>query len=507
MSWELVEEHAAGLVALTGGASGPLLRALEQGGEEAAGEVLRRLAGIFGCERVAVEVQRHQRRGEEARNAALARLARAAGVRVVATQDALVAKAEDGPLADVLACIREHRTLDAAGRLLEPNRARRLRSPAEMARLFTDLPEAVTNTALVAEACPFRLHQLPYRFPSARLETGRDEAEELSARVAAGARERYREVSPKVRAQLDRELALIAKLGLSGYFLVVHDIVRFCRARGILAQGRGSAANSAVCYALAITAVDPVAMELLFERFLSEERGEWPDIDIDLPSGDLREEVIQHVYRTYGARGAAMTANVISYKRRSAIREVGKVLGFSAEHLGRLAALSGSWEFAAHVREELPEHLKVAGLAPEERRSRLRAGGAHHAPAAPPRAALRRHGAGGRPPRRRRAAGARRDAGARRHPVGQGRLRRPRHHQGGPARPRHAAGAAGRRAAHPRARGGRGGLRPPPPRRPGGLRHDGAGGHRRRLPDREPGADGDAAAHAPVALLRSRRRG
>ncbi|HQU34880.1 MAG TPA: error-prone DNA polymerase, partial [Thermoanaerobaculaceae bacterium] len=135
--------------------------------------------------------------------------------------------------------------------------------------------------------------------------------------------------------------------------------------------GRGSAANSAVCYALAITAVDPVAMELLFERFLSEERGEWPDIDIDLPSGDLREEVIQHVYRTYGARGAAMTANVISYKRRSAIREVGKVLGFSAEHLGRLASLSGSWEFASHVREELPEHLAIAGLAPEERRSRL----------------------------------------------------------------------------------------------------------------------------------------
>ncbi len=371
VSWELIEEHAAGLVALTGGASGPLVRALEQGGEEAAAAVLRRLAGIFGPERVAVEVQRHQRRGEEARNAALARLARAAGVRVVATQDALIAAAADGPLADVLACIREHRTLDAAGRLLEPNRARRLRSPAEMARLFADLPEAVANTALVAEACPFRLHQLPYRFPSARLEAERDEAEELSARVAEGARERYGEVTTKVRAQLERELALIAKLGLPGYFLVVHDIVRFCRTRGILAQGRGSAANSAVCYALSITAVDPVAMELLFERFLSEERGEWPDIDIDLPSGDLREEVIQHVYRTYGARGAAMTANVISYKRRSAIREVGKVLGFSAEHLGRLAALSGSWEFAAHVREELPEHLKTAGLAPEERRSRL----------------------------------------------------------------------------------------------------------------------------------------
>jgi error-prone DNA polymerase len=371
VSWELVEQHAGSLFALTGGESGPLVRALKGGGEQPAAGVLHRLVGIFGTARVAVEVQRHQRRGEETRNAALVRLARAVGVPVVATQDALYAAPADGPLADALACIREHHTLDTAGRLLEPNRARHLRSPKEMARLFADLPEVVMATRRIADACPFRLHQLPYRFPSARLEEGRDEAEELRARVEEGARERYFTVTPKVRLQLERELSLIGKLGLAGYFLVVHDIVRFCRSRGILAQGRGSAANSAVCYALSITAVDPVAMELLFERFLSEERGEWPDIDIDLPSGDLREEVIQHVYRTYGERGAAMTANVISYKRRSAIREVGKVLGFSAEHIDRLSALSGSWEFAAHVREELPEHLKIAGLAPEERRARL----------------------------------------------------------------------------------------------------------------------------------------
>ena len=371
VSWKLVEQHASGLVALTGGVNGPLVRALRRGGEESAGSVLRRLIEIFGAGRVAVEVQRHQRRGEEARNAVLVRLAHAAGVPVVATQDALHATTADGALADVLACIREHRTLDTAGRLVEPNRTRHLRSPDGMAHLFADLPEAITNTVRVADACPFRLHQLPYRFPSARLEAGRDEVTELRARVEKGARERYLTITPRVRAQLERELALIGKLGLAGYFLVVHDIVRFCRARGILAQGRGSAANSAVCYALSITAVDPIAMELLFERFLSEERGEWPDIDIDLPSGDLREEVIQHVYRTYGERGAAMTANVITYRRRSAIREVGKVLGFSPEHLDRLSALSGSWEFAAHVREELPEHLKIAGLAPEERRSRL----------------------------------------------------------------------------------------------------------------------------------------
>jgi error-prone DNA polymerase len=370
VSWELIGEHAGGLFALAGGESGPLMRAWQRGGDDAAAAVLDALVGIFGHRRVAVEVQRHQRRGEEERNVALVRLAGQAGVPVIATQDALCAAPEDGPLADALACIREHRTLDTAGRLLEPNRARRLRSPAEMAQIFADLPEAVAATRRVADACPFRLHQLPYRFPSARLEAGRDEVAELRVRVEEGARRRYRTITPKVRAQLERELALIAKLGLAGYFLVVHDIVRFCFSRGILAQGRGSAANSAVCYALAITAVDPVAMELLFERFLSEERGEWPDIDIDLPSGDLREQVIQHVYRTYGERGAAMTANVITYKRRSAIREIGKVLGFATEHLDRLSALSGGWEFAAHVREELPEHLRIAGLAPEERRAR-----------------------------------------------------------------------------------------------------------------------------------------
>ena len=371
VGWELVAGHAPGLFALTGGESGPLMRAWRAGGDDAAAAVLRRLVETFGARHVAVEVQRHGRRMEEPRNAALVRLARAAGVPVVATQDALHARPGDGPLADVFACLREKCTLDTAGRRLQPNRARHLRSPAAMAHLFADLPEAIAGTALVAEACAFRLADLPYRFPSARLEDGRDEVAELRARVEAGARERYREMTQRVRGQLERELALIARLGLAGYFLVVHDIVRFCRARGILVQGRGSAANSAVCYALSITAVDPIAMELLFERFLSEERGEWPDIDLDLPSGDLREEVIQHVYRSYGERGAAMTANVITYRGRSAIREVGKVLGFAPEHLDRLSALIGGWGFEGDPREVMPEHMRVLGLAPEERRSRL----------------------------------------------------------------------------------------------------------------------------------------
>ena len=371
VSWQCLAAHAAGLVALSGGEGGPVVRALRRGGEEAARVELRRLRELFGAERLAVEIHRHGRRGEEQRNAALVALARECGVPVVATQDALCARADDALVADVFACLRAHRTLDTAGTVVEVNRSRHLRSAGAMARLFADLPEAIANTARVAARCAFRLAELPYRFPRARLEGDRSEAEELFARVEAGARERYRTITPRVRAQLDRELSLIVRLGLVGYFLVVHDIVRFCRARGILAQGRGSAANSAVCYALSITAVDPIAMELLFERFLSEERGEWPDIDLDLPSGDLREEVIQFLYRSYGERGAAMTANVITYRGRSAVREVGKVLGFSEEHLGRLARLLGGWGFERDARAELTEHLRVTGLAPEERRSQL----------------------------------------------------------------------------------------------------------------------------------------
>lgn len=370
MGWEVLAAHAGGLVALTGGEAGPLVRAWRQGGEEAAAGVLGRLVEMFGTERVAVEVQRHQLRGEEERNLALVGLARRLGVAVVATQDALAARVEDGPLVDVFTCLREHCTLDGAGRRLAANRSRVLRAPDAMARLWADLPEAVASTARIAGRCAFRLRDLPYRFPRARLEDDRNEAEELFVRAEAGARERYRTIAPRVRAQLDRELSLIVRLGLCGYFLVVHDIVRFCRSRGILAQGRGSAANSAVCYALGITAVDPIAMELLFERFLSEERGEWPDIDIDLPSGDRREEVIQHVFRTYGERGAAMTANVITYRGRSAVREAGKVLGFAEEQLDRLSKLIG-WGFGGEPRQVLTELMRQIGLAPQERRGQL----------------------------------------------------------------------------------------------------------------------------------------
>jgi error-prone DNA polymerase len=188
----------------------------------------------------------------------------------------------------------------------------------------------------------------------------------LEKRVEEGVRKRYgstakRSLLDKARAQVRHELKLIAKLGFAGYFLIVWDLIRYCQRQGILVQGRGSAANSAVCYALEITAVDPVGMELLFERFLNENRGEWPDIDLDLPSGDQRESVIQYIYERYGAQGAAMTANVISYRSRSAAREVGKALGFEEEQLARLSSLMGHWEWRG-ANDTLARHFEQAGF-------------------------------------------------------------------------------------------------------------------------------------------------
>ena len=211
-----------------------------------------------------------------------------------------------------------------------------------MARLFSDLPEAVENTGILSSRLEFTLNDLGYRFPKYPLPSGETQMSFLRRRVEEGMIARYGLHNEKARRQVERELALIEKLDLPGYFLIVWDIVRFCREKQILAQGRGSAANSAVCYSLGITAVDPVAMDLLFERFLSEQRGEWPDIDLDLPSGAQRERAIQYVYERYRKLGAAMTANVITYRGRSAAREIGKVLSFQPEVLDRISKLSGS---------------------------------------------------------------------------------------------------------------------------------------------------------------------
>ena len=286
---------------------------------------------------------------------------------------------------------------------------------------------------------------LGYRFPDYPVPPGETQASFLRQITDVGARERYRPYHDRARAQIARELDLIEKLDLAGYFLIVWDIVNFCRQHDILVQGRGSAANSAVCYSLGITAVDPVGMDLLFERFLSEERGEWPDIDLDLPSGDRRERVIQHVYEKYGRLGAAMTANVITYRGRSAAREVGKALGFEPAQIDRLAKVMNHFEFIDPA-ETLPRHLAAVGLDLEHpTRAAVRRAVARDAgSAAASRPAFRRHGDLPGPARRRRAARERQHARPRRRAVGQGRLRRHGDRQGRSARPRHDGGAAGR---------------------------------------------------------------
>ena len=343
-------EHAGGLICLTGGGEGPLARALQSSGLNAGRELLEQLIEIYGRENVYVELQRHYDRAQEARNHAAIELARSLQLPLLATQGAQYAKPEERQILDVFTCIRNHRTLDTAGRLLAANGERYLKSPSEMLRLFADLPEATANTLELSSRLDFTLNDLGYEFPRYPVGAGETMDTFLQARTMEGARNRYlrpgqSELWRRAQRQIERELTLIEHLKLAGYFLIVWDIVRYCRAQGILVQGRGSAANSAVCYSLGITAVDPVGMDLLFERFLSEERGEWPDIDLDLPSGDQRERAIQYVYQRYGKLGAAMTANVITYRGRSAAREVGKALSFDGETLERLTRLVSSWEY------------------------------------------------------------------------------------------------------------------------------------------------------------------
>jgi len=287
-----LEGETAGLVCLTGGSDGPLAADLAAGRRDAAQRTLARLVALFGHGQVYVELQRHLTRESELRTRRLADVATTLRLPCLATNGVRMTTPAERPVLDVLTAVRLKTPLDAVGRRLAPNVERWLKPPVEMARLFADQPAAVAETAELAARCTFTLKDLGYRFPDFPVPGGGPQIAYLRALTEAGARERYRPVTEQVRRQLARELDLIQKLDLAGYFLIVWDIVRECRVRGILVQGRGSAANSAVCYSLGITAVDPVGMELLFERFLSEERGEWPDIDLDLPSGDRRERVI-----------------------------------------------------------------------------------------------------------------------------------------------------------------------------------------------------------------------
>jgi error-prone DNA polymerase len=361
-----LEEFSSGLICLTGGEEGPLASTLNRGGEADAHATLDRLASIYGYGNVYVELQRHCEREEELRNAALLNIASQLGLPIVATNGVRYASPDDRELLDIFTSIRHHTTVHNAGRLLSRNSLCHLRSAREMSDIFHDIPEAIANTRIVSERLEFTLNNLGYEFPQYPVPEGDTMDSFLAKRVDDGIRRRYAKklkqgLFERARRQAKHEIELIAKLGFAGYFLIVWDIICFCKRNGILVQGRGSAANSAVCYALEITAADPIGMELLFERFLSESRGEWPDIDLDLPSGDHRERVIQYIYEHYGALGAAMTANVITYRGRSAAREVGKALGFNEQQLAKLSSLVGHWEWRG-ANDTMAKHFDQAGF-------------------------------------------------------------------------------------------------------------------------------------------------
>ena len=367
-----LDGRTQGLIALSGGPNGLPERALQSGETRDALEIAARLRdlfpGAFYC-----ELQHHLRPEDGALAQQMIALAKDIGVPYVATNGVAYATKSDALLADVLTCIKYKQTLLTAGTLLRPNHEHYLKTPQQMMRLFEPYPRATATTLEIAERCNFRLTKLPGQFPLFPVPPEEGTRHNyLRTLVFRGAARRYgTPLDPKVERQLEYELGMIARMDLAGYFLIVWDIVRAANELGVLCQGRGSAANSAVCYALGITAVDPVGMELLFERFLSEERGEVPDIDIDFAHQD-REKVIQYVYERYGRAHAAMTAEVITYHARSSIRDIGKALGMSLEHVenlareydaqesldGATANLDGLSTFCRRI-ENFPRHMGI----------------------------------------------------------------------------------------------------------------------------------------------------
>ena len=334
VTWPEVCARAQGLIALWGGDRSLLIHG------EAPRAVIAPMRDAFG-DRLYVMVSRHRRAEEVRQEARVRRHAERAGLPLVAATEVLYHTPARRDLQDVLTCIRHGATLATAGRLIRPNAEHDLKTPQAMAQLFADEPVLLERTHEVASRCTFDLSEIRYRYPSERLPDGKTSAAWLRELTLSGARERFAGtggVPPAIREQIDKELALIDELDYGGYFLTMWEIVRYCRREGILCQGRGSAANSVVCYSLGITAVDPTRVDLLFERFLSRERHEPPDIDLDIMHV-RREEVIQHVYRKYGRDRAAMVANVVRYRARSAVREVGKALGLSETAVDRLARL------------------------------------------------------------------------------------------------------------------------------------------------------------------------
>jgi len=355
-----IEEHSQGLLCITGGMDGFLHQSIKTGDGQ---KDLGWLKYVFE-DRLYIELQRHYLRDEEDINQSLLGLSSKFRIPYFASNGVYYASRYDRELFDVVTCIKNHSTLDSAGTLLSENSERFLKNERSLLTLFDDYPHAVHRTEEIAARINFSLDELGYQFPGYDVPAGETMNSYLRKLSEKSALWRYGEITPKISSKLEHELRLIEKLNMAGYFLTVWDISEFCRRKGTFAQGRGSAANSVVCYALGITAVDPIAADLLFERFLSEERGEFPDIDIDLPSGDDRENVIQYVYEKHGARGAGMTSVVISYRDKSAVREVGKAFGFAEDELGSLAKFLPYHGFTSE--EEREKRFAEAGFSAGE---------------------------------------------------------------------------------------------------------------------------------------------
>src|SRR5450755_164030 len=350
--WDELAEFSEGLVGFFGAQAACVPRNFAENAEV--------LIDVFGRDNVFIEIQRHFLRAEDRINRRLSDLAEHYRLLVVATNGVRYARPNGRQALDVFTCIREHTHLDAAGKLLSRNAERHLKSDAEMRALFHDRLDAIENTGRLAERLEFSLEKIGYEFPAFLVPDGHDMDSFLRTITLFGAQQRYSSISTAVKQKLEEELGLIQRLGFAGYFLIVWDIINFCREHNVMVQGRGSAANSAVCYCLGITPVDPVSNNLVFERFLSESRKGWPDIDLDLPSGDRREKVIQEIYRRYGKHGAAMTANVITYRGRSAAREIGKALHFSNNTLDRFSHLFAHGDFPHTL--DLAAQIEQAGL-------------------------------------------------------------------------------------------------------------------------------------------------
>lgn len=352
VSWQEICQAAEGLIALWGGESSLMVRSSEPA------FMASDLRDAFG-DRLYALLARHRQARETVEESRLRRRAASYDLPLVAATEVLYHRSVRRELQDVLTCIRHGATLSTAGRLIRPNAEHGLKALQAFQKLFVDLPEAVERTREIAERATFSLDEIRYRYPSENLPDGTTSSSWLHQLTFEGATRRFQDVVPTaMQEQLARELSLIDELEYCGYFLTMWEIVCFCNEQKILCQGRGSAANSAVCYCLGITAVDPVKMGLLFERFLSRERAEPPDIDLDIEH-ERREEVIQHVYEKYGRSHAAMVANIIRYRSRSAVRDVGKVLGLAETTLDRLAKLLSSYGAIE------PATLRNAGLDPD----------------------------------------------------------------------------------------------------------------------------------------------